>query len=141
MRTLGVLMALVLASQPDDWCGRAMTADPVTAGAAAGVGGIALLYAFGRLGLTRYLRRPASASYPKMRRCGAGADLCLAAVSGDFPRGAASRTAGATAEVVAATLGARPGTVWWRVTLPLLLPGRCPISTGVCPLLGEFGAF
>ncbi|MBL7314825.1 ABC transporter permease subunit, partial [Escherichia coli] len=44
-------------------------------------------------------------------------------------------------EVVAATLGARPGTVWWRVTLPLLLPGVVSGSVlAFARSLGEFGA-
>ena len=44
-------------------------------------------------------------------------------------------------ELVAATLGARPSTVWWRVTLPLLVPGM--VSGAVLAFarsLGEFGA-
>jgi molybdate transport system permease protein len=43
--------------------------------------------------------------------------------------------------LVAATLGARPTRVWWRVTLPLLTPGL--ISGAVLAFarsLGEFGA-
>jgi molybdate transport system permease protein len=53
----------------------------------------------------------------------------------------AARTAGTGYEVVAATLGARPTTVWWRVSLPLLAPGL--ISGAVLAFarsLGEFGA-
>ena len=53
----------------------------------------------------------------------------------------AARTAGADYEVVAATLGARPTTVWWRVSLPLLAPGL--VSGAVLAFarsLGEFGA-
>ena len=43
--------------------------------------------------------------------------------------------------MVAATLGARPATVFWRVTLPLLAPGL--LSGAVLAFaraLGEFGA-
>ncbi len=43
--------------------------------------------------------------------------------------------------MVAATLGARPTTVWWRVSLPLLAPGL--VSGAVLAFaraLGEFGA-
>ena len=106
------------------------------------VGGIALLYAFGRLGLIgQYLdaagiqhrvharprwcwRRPSSrcrfwSSRSKVRPAPRAADY----------------------EVVAATLGARPTTVWWRVTLPLLAPGL--VSGAVLAFarsLGEFGA-
>jgi molybdate transport system permease protein len=53
----------------------------------------------------------------------------------------AARSAGADYEMVAATLGARPSMVWWRVTLPLLVPGL--ISGAVLAFarsLGEFGA-
>ena len=53
----------------------------------------------------------------------------------------AARTAGTDYEVVAATLGARPTTVWWRVSLPLLAPGL--VSGAVLAFarsLGEFGA-
>lgn len=100
-----------------------------------------MLYAFGRLGLIgRYLEGGRHQHRIQYRGCGAGADLCLAAVSGDFLEGAA-RTAGADYEVVAATLGARPGTVWWRVTLPLLLPGVVSGSVlAFARSLGEFGA-
>ena len=53
----------------------------------------------------------------------------------------AARTAGSDYDLVAATLGARPGTVLWRVTLPLLAPGV--VSGAVLAFarsLGEFGA-
>ena len=53
----------------------------------------------------------------------------------------ALRTAGRRYEVVAATLGARPTTVFRRVTLPLVLPGL--VSGAVLSFaraLGEFGA-
>jgi molybdate transport system permease protein len=51
------------------------------------------------------------------------------------------RTAGSQYEVVAASLGARPTTVFRRVTLPLVLPGL--VSGAVLSFaraLGEFGA-
>ena len=53
----------------------------------------------------------------------------------------AARTAGSGYDAVAATLGARPTVVWWRVTLPLLGPGL--LSGAVLAFaraLGEFGA-
>jgi molybdate transport system permease protein len=105
------------------------------------VGGIALLYAFGRLGLVgRYLE-------------GAGIQIAFTTVAVVLAQTfvslpflvisleGAARTAGADYEVVAATLGASPATVWWRVTLPLLGPGL--ISGAVLAFarsLGEFGA-
>ncbi len=138
---LGVPMALVLA-RSDGGFVRAvrplillpLVLPPV-------VGGIALLYAFGRMGLLGPV--PGDRRHPHRVHHdggGAGADVRLAAVPGDRAGGAA-RTAGADYDVVAATLGARPGTVWWRVTLPLLAPGL--VSGAVLAFarsLGEFGA-
>ena len=50
-------------------------------------------------------------------------------------------TTAAASTVLCVLLGARPSTVWWRVTLPLLLPGL--MSGAVLAFarsLGEFGA-
>lgn len=105
------------------------------------VGGIALLYAFGRLGLIgRYL----DAAGLNIAFTTAAVVLAQTFVSLPFlviALEGAARTAGADYEIVAATLGARPSTVWWRVTLPLLVPGL--VSGAVLAFarsLGEFGA-
>jgi molybdate transport system permease protein len=105
------------------------------------VGGIALLYAFGRLGLIgQYL----NAAGIQIAFTTTAVVLAQTFVSLPFlviAREGAARTAGADYEVVAATLGARPTTVWWRVSLPLLAPGL--ISGAVLAFarsLGEFGA-
>lgn len=105
------------------------------------VGGIALLYAFGRLGLLgRYLE----AAGVQIAFTTAAVVLAQTFVSLPFlviALEGAARTAGTDFEVVAATLGARPSTVWWRVTLPLLGPGL--LSGAVLAFaraLGEFGA-
>ncbi|PXX11148.1 ABC transporter permease [Mycolicibacterium moriokaense] len=105
------------------------------------VGGIALLYAFGRLGLIgQYL----SAAGIQIAFTTTAVVLAQTFVSLPFlviALEGAARTAGADYEVVAATLGARPTTVWWRVSLPLLAPGL--ISGAVLAFarsLGEFGA-
>lgn len=105
------------------------------------VGGIALLYAFGRLGLLgRYL----DAAGVQIAFTTAAVVLAQTFVSLPFlvvSLEGAARTAGTDFEVVAATLGARPSTVWWRVTLPLLGPGL--LSGAVLAFaraLGEFGA-
>ncbi|MGV9801261.1 ABC transporter permease [Mycobacterium sp. NPDC003449] len=105
------------------------------------VGGIALLYAFGRLGLIgRYLE----AAGVQIAFTTTAVVLAQTFVSLPFlviSLEGAARTAGADYEVVAATLGARPGSVWWRVTLPLLGPGL--VSGAVLAFarsLGEFGA-
>lgn len=105
------------------------------------VGGIALLYAFGRLGLLGHYLEAAG-----FRIAFTTTAVVLAQTFVSLPflvialEGAA-RTAGADYDLVAATLGAHPSTVWWRVTLPLLTPGL--ISGAVLAFarsLGEFGA-
>lgn len=105
------------------------------------VGGIALLYAFGRLGLLgRYLEAAGvhiafTTTAVVLAQTFVSLPFLVIALEG------AARTAGADFEVVAATLGARPSTVWWRVTLPLLGPGL--LSGAVLAFaraLGEFGA-
>ena len=105
------------------------------------VGGIALLYAFGRLGMIgEYL----NAAGIQIAFTTTAVILAQTFVSLPFlviALEGAARTAGADYEVVAATLGARPTTVWWRVSLPLLAPGL--ISGAVLAFarsLGEFGA-
>jgi molybdate transport system permease protein len=105
------------------------------------VGGIALLYAFGRLGLIgQYLNAAGiqiafTTTAVVLAQTFVSLPFLVIALEG------AARTAGADYEVVAATLGARPTTVWWRVSLPLLAPGL--ISGAVLAFarsLGEFGA-
>ncbi|HEX2283961.1 MAG TPA: ABC transporter permease [Mycobacterium sp.] len=105
------------------------------------VGGIALLYAFGRLGLIgEYL----DAAGIQIAFTTTAVILAQTFVSLPFlviALEGAARTAGADYEIVAATLGARPTTVWWRVSLPLLAPGL--VSGAVLAFarsLGEFGA-
>jgi molybdate transport system permease protein len=105
------------------------------------VGGIALLYTFGRLGLIgRYL----DAAGVQIAFSTAAVVLAQTFVSLPFlviALEGAARTVGTEYEVVAATLGARPSTVWWRVSLPLLAPGL--VSGAVLAFarsLGEFGA-
>jgi molybdate transport system permease protein len=105
------------------------------------VGGIALLYAFGRLGLIgQYLNAVGiqiafSTTAVVLAQTFVSLPFLVIALEG------AARTAGADYEVVAATLGARPTTIWWRVSLPLLAPGL--IAGAVLAFarsLGEFGA-
>ena len=105
------------------------------------VGGIALLYAFGRLGLIgRYL----DAGGIQIAFTTTAVVLAQTFVSLPFlviALEGTARTVGTDYELVAATLGARPTTVWWRVTLPLLAPGL--VSGAVLAFaraLGEFGA-
>jgi molybdate transport system permease protein len=105
------------------------------------VGGIALLYAFGRLGLVgQYLETAGihiafTTTAVVLAQTFVSLPFLVIALEG------AARTAGADYEVVAATLGAGPTTVWWRVSLPLLAPGL--VSGAVLAFarsLGEFGA-
>lgn len=105
------------------------------------VGGIALLYAFGRMGLLgQYLEAAGiqiafSTTAVVLAQTFVSLPFLVISLEG------AARTAGTDYEVVAATLGAAPTTVWWRVTLPLLAPGL--VSGAVLAFaraLGEFGA-
>ncbi len=138
---LGVPMALVLARSDARWLRlmRPLILLPLVLPPV--VGGIALLYAFGRLGLIgEYL----DAAGIQIAFTTTAVVLAQTFVSLPFlviALEGAARTAGADYEVVAATLGARPTTVWWRVSLPLLAPGL--ISGAVLAFarsLGEFGA-
>lgn len=105
------------------------------------VGGLALLYVFGRLGLLGHYLEAAG-----IRIAFTTAAVVLAQTFVSLPflvialEGAA-RTAGTGYDMVAATLGARPSVVWWQVTLPLLGPGL--LSGAVLAFaraMGEFGA-
>lgn len=105
------------------------------------VGGLALLYVFGRLGLLGQYLEAAG-----IRVAFSTAAVILAQTFVSLPflvialEGAA-RTAGSGHDAVAATLGARPSTVWWRVTLPLLGPGLFSGAVlAFARALGEFGA-
>ena len=105
------------------------------------VGGIALLYAFGKLGLLGHYLDAAgiqiafSTTAVVLAQTFVSLPFLVIALEG------AARSAGQGYETVATTLGARPSTVWWRVTLPLLAPGL--VSGAVLAFaraLGEFGA-
>ena len=105
------------------------------------VGGIALLYAFGRLGLIGHyldaagIRIAFTTTAVVLAQTFVSLPFLVIALEG------AARTSGRDYDVVAATLGARPTTVWWRVSLPLLAPGL--VSGAVLAFarsLGEFGA-
>jgi molybdate transport system permease protein len=105
------------------------------------VGGIALLYAFGRLGLIGHYLNAAGIQIAFTTTAVVLAQTFVSLPFLVIALEGAARTAGADYEVVAATLGARPTIVWWRVTLPLLAPGL--ISGAVLAFarsLGEFGA-
>ncbi|WP_425003884.1 ABC transporter permease [Mycolicibacterium sp. S3B2] len=105
------------------------------------VGGIALLYTFGRQGLIgqylEVLRVQIAFSTTAVIVAQAFVSLPFLVVSLE----GALRSAGTGYEQVAATLGARPTTVLRTVTMPLVLPGL--VSGAVLAFarsLGEFGA-
>jgi molybdate transport system permease protein len=138
---LGVPMALVLARSDSRLVRMARPVILLPLVLPPVVGGIALLYAFGRLGLIgEYLNAAGiqiafTTTAVVLAQTFVSLPFLVIALEG------AARTAGADYEVVAATLGARPTTVWWRVSLPLLAPGL--VSGAVLAFaraLGEFGA-
>jgi len=105
------------------------------------VSGIALLYTFGRRGLLGHtldvlgIQVAFSTAAVVMAQTFVALPFLVISLEG------ALRTAGRRYEVVAATLGAPPTTVFRRVTLPLVLPGL--MSGAVLAFarsLGEFGA-
>lgn len=105
------------------------------------VGGIALLYTFGRHGL---LGQPLEAFGIRIAFSTTAVVLAQTFVSLPFlvvSLDGALRVAGRRYEEVAATLGARPTTVLRRVTLPLVLPGLASGAVlAFARALGEFGA-
>nr|WP_193571345.1 ABC transporter permease [Diaminobutyricibacter tongyongensis] len=105
------------------------------------VGGLALLYLFGRRGLLGStfdlfgITIAFSTTAVILAQTFVALPFLVLSLEG------ALRTAGTRFEAVAATLGARPSTVLWRVTLPLVLPAL--VSGAVLSFaraLGEFGA-
>ncbi|OZM70547.1 molybdate ABC transporter permease subunit [Amycolatopsis antarctica] len=106
------------------------------------VGGLALLYLLGRNGFLGYLldvtagvRVPFTTTAVVIAQTFVAMPFLVVSLEG------ALRGAGTRYENVAATLGARPWTVFRRVTLPLLLPA---LGSGMvlsfARALGEFGA-
>ncbi len=138
---LGVPMALVLARSrfPGLSVLRALVLLPLVLPPV--VGGIALLYTFGRQGLLGHqlelvgIRIAFSTSAVVLAQAFVSLPFLVVSLEG------ALRSAGSGYEHVAATLGARPTTVLRTVTLPLVLPGL--LSGAVLAFarsLGEFGA-
>jgi molybdate transport system permease protein len=105
------------------------------------VGGIALLYTFGRRGLLGEtfevlgIQVAFSTTAVVMAQTFVAMPFLVVSLEG------ALRTAGQKYEVVAASLGAGPTTVFRRVTLPLVLPGLASGAVlAFARALGEFGA-
>ncbi|MCM6776993.1 ABC transporter permease [Nocardia sp. CDC159] len=105
------------------------------------VGGLALLSLFGRYGL---LGRQLEAAGIRIAFSTTAVVLAQTFVALPFlviTLEGAMRTAGDRYERIAATLGAGPATVWWRISVPLLRPAL--VSGAVLSFaraLGEFGA-
>lgn len=138
---LGTPMALVLARArfPGLRLARSLVLLPLVLPPV--VGGIALIYTYGRLGLIGSyldafgLRIAFTTTAVIVAQTFVALPFLVLSLEG------ALRTAGRRYEAVAATLGAHPTTVLRRVTIPLVLPGL--ISGAVLAFaraLGEFGA-
>jgi molybdate transport system permease protein len=138
---LGVPMAVVLARAqfPGRSVLRALVLLPLVLPPV--VGGIALLYTFGRQGLLGQhleafgIRIAFSTTAVVLAQSFVSLPFLVVSLEG------ALRSAGNQYEAIAATLGARPTTVLRTVTLPLVLPGL--MSGAVLAFarsLGEFGA-
>lgn len=105
------------------------------------VGGLALLYTFGREGFIGKVLGQAGISIAFSTTAVILAQTFVALPFLVLSLEGTLRTAGTKYEAVAATLGASPGTVLRRITLPLVLPGL--LSGAVLSFarsLGEFGA-
>jgi molybdate transport system permease protein len=105
------------------------------------VGGIALLYTFGRRGLLGHtldllgLQIAFSTTAVVMAQTFVALPFLVVSLEGTL------RTSGQRFEAVAATLGARPSTVFRRVTIPIVLPGLAAGAVlSFARALGEFGA-
>ena len=138
---IGVPMALVLARGrfPGQSVLRALVLLPLVLPPV--VGGIALLYTFGRQGLLGHqlellgIRIAFSTTAVVLAQSFVSLPFLVVSLEG------ALRTAGTNYENIAATLGGRPTTVLRTVTLPLVIPGL--MSGAVLAFarsLGEFGA-
>jgi molybdate transport system permease protein len=105
------------------------------------VGGIALLYTFGRRGLLGQTFEAIGVTIAFSTTAVVLAQTFVALPFLVLSLEGALRTVGTRYEAVAATLGARPTTVLRRVTLPLVVPAL--VSGAVLSFaraLGEFGA-
>jgi molybdate transport system permease protein len=138
---LGVPMALVLARTrfPGQRLVRALVLLPLVLPPV--VGGLALLATFGRRGLLGETFGVLGVQIAFSTTAVVLAQTFVALPFLVLSVEATLRASGARFEAVAATLGADPGTVFRRVTVPLVLPGL--LSGAVLAFaraLGEFGA-
>ncbi len=138
---LGVPMAMVLAREefPGQQLIRSIVLLPLVLPPV--VGGIALLYTFGRRGLlgpamdALGITIAFSTTAVVLAQSFVALPFLVVSLEGTL------RSVGQRYELVAATLGARPSTVLGRITLPLVLPGLASAAMlSFARALGEFGA-
>lgn len=138
---LGVPLAMVLAREqfPGQALVRSVVLLPLVLPPV--VGGIALLYTFGRRGLLAPvldvfgIQIAFSTAAVVLAQSFVALPFLVVSLEGTL------RTVGHRYEVVAATLGAGPSTVLGRITLPLVLPGLASAAVlSFARALGEFGA-
>ncbi|MBG6180243.1 molybdate transport system permease protein [Arthrobacter sp. CAN_A1] len=137
----GVPMALVLARTdfPGQQLLRALVLLPLVLPPV--VGGIALLHTFGRQGLLGSSLQVLGIDIAFSTTAVVIAQTFVALPFLVLSLEGAIRSAGSRYEAVAATLGAHPGTVLRRITLPLVLPGLISgMVLSFARALGEFGA-
>jgi molybdate transport system permease protein len=138
---LGVPMAVVLARTAfgDRRLVRALVLLPLVLPPV--VGGLALLYLFGRRGLLGQTFQLLGVDIAFSTTAVVIAQTFVALPFLVLSVEGAIRTAGTRFEAVAATLGASPSTVFRRVTLPLVLPALLSGTVlAFARALGEFGA-
>jgi molybdate transport system permease protein len=138
---LGVPMAMVLARTTFPGQGVVRSAILLPLVLPPVVGGLALLYTFGRRGLLGRsldvlgLQIAFSTTAVVLAQTFVALPFLVVSLEGTL------RSVGHRYEAVAATLGARPTTVLRRVTLPLVLPGLASAAVlSFARALGEFGA-
>lgn len=138
---LGVPMAMVLAREsfPGQKLVRSLVLLPLVLPPV--VGGIALLFTFGRHGLVAPVMNVFGISIAfstvavVMAQSFVALPFLVVSLEGTL------RSVGQRYELVAATLGARPSTVLRKITLPLVLPGLASAAVlSFARALGEFGA-
>ena len=138
---LGVPMAMVLAREqfPGQSVIRSVVLLPLVLPPV--VGGIALLYTFGRRGMLAPvmdlfgIHIAFSTAAVVLAQSFVALPFLVVSLEGTL------RTVGHRYELVAATLGAKPSTVLRKITLPLVLPGLASAAVlSFARALGEFGA-
>lgn len=138
---LGVPLAVLLARNEGRWWRpvRVLVLVPLVLPPV--VGGLALLYTFGRRGFMGETLRVFGIDIAFSTTAVVLAQVFVSLPFLVLSLEGALRGVDRRYEAVAATLGARPGTVLRRVTLPMVLPGLASgVTLAFARALGEFGA-